>query len=58
MKLSDAERNEIMSALGELAETVKCSYAENYVELYLYAFDSDAVLKTEIVTITDALASL
>ena len=44
MKLSDAERNEIMSALGELAETVKSSYAENDVELYLSAFDADAVV--------------
>jgi ketosteroid isomerase-like protein len=42
--LSDAERNEIMPALGELAETVKRSYAENDVELYLSAFDEDAIV--------------
>ena len=42
--LTDSERNEIMAALGELAETVKRSYAENNVDLYLSAFDSDAVV--------------
>ena len=42
--LTDSERNEIMAALGELAETVKRSYAENNVDLYLSAFDLDAIV--------------
>ena len=42
--MTDSERNEIMSALGELAETVKSSYVENDVEKYLSAFDEDAIV--------------
>ena len=41
---TEAEHNEIMAALGELADTVKRSYAENDVELYVSAFDRDAIV--------------
>ena len=42
--LTESERAEIMSELGTLAETVKRSYAENDVDLYLSAFDEDAIV--------------
>ena len=38
------ERTEIMAALGELAETIKLAYATNDADLYLSAFDQDAVV--------------
>ena len=42
--METVERNEIMAALGELADTVKRSYAEDDVELYISAFDRDAIV--------------
>jgi len=42
--LTKAEHNEIMVALEQLADTVKRSYAEDDVELYLSAFDRDAIV--------------
>ena len=38
------EHNEIMKALAELADSVKRSYSDNDVELYLSAFDRDAIV--------------
>ena len=42
--MNEAERIEILKALEQLADTVKRSYAENDVELYLSAFDEDAIV--------------
>ena len=42
--LAEAEHNEIMEALGRLADTVKRSYSDDDVDLYLSAFDPDAVV--------------
>ena len=41
---TESERAGIMSELSTLADTVKRSYAENDVDLYLSAFDEDAVV--------------
>ena len=38
------ERLEIMAALRELAETIKRAYATNDCDLYLSAFDEDAIV--------------
>ena len=38
------EHREIMTALGELADTIKQAYATNDTELYLSAFDEDAIV--------------
>ena len=42
--LKETEHDEIMSALAKLADAVKRSYAEDDVELYLSAFDRDAIV--------------
>jgi ketosteroid isomerase-like protein len=42
--MNQAERDEIMSALGALAETMKRAFAEDHVESYLAAFDKDAIV--------------
>lgn len=42
--LTEAEHNEIMAALAKLADIVKRSYAEDDVELYVSAFDRDAIV--------------
>ena len=42
--LTKAEHEEIMVALAQLAEAIKRSYAEDDVELYLSAFDRDAIV--------------
>jgi len=42
--LTDLEREEIMAALGALAETIKQAHATDDVDLYLSAFDEDAIV--------------
>jgi len=42
--LTDSERKEITVALAGLAETIQRSYAEDDVELYISAFDPDAII--------------
>ncbi|HVF30025.1 MAG TPA: DUF4440 domain-containing protein, partial [Pyrinomonadaceae bacterium] len=37
-------RSEVISALGELAETIKLAYATNDVDLYISGFDEDAIV--------------
>ena len=44
VSLSQAEHGEIMAALGAMANTIKQAYATNDVELYLSAFDRDAIV--------------
>jgi ketosteroid isomerase-like protein len=44
LAMNESERLEILRALEHLAETVKRAYAENDVELYLSAFDEDAIV--------------
>ena len=39
-----SERSEIMNALGELADRVKRAYETNDADLYISAFDSDAIV--------------
>ena len=43
-ELKDQDRASAISALTDLAEIVKRSYAENNVDLYLSAFDEDAIV--------------
>lgn len=42
--LTQTEHDEIMSALGAMANVIKQAYATNDVELYLSAFDADAIV--------------
>jgi len=44
VSLSPPEREEILAALATLAETIKQAYAASDAELYLSAFDSDAIV--------------
>ena len=44
MSLSQAEQDEIMAELGAMADTIKQAYATHDVDLYLSAFDSDAIV--------------
>lgn len=43
-KLTTGEHEAIMASLAALAETIKQSYASNDVDLYLSAFDEDAIV--------------
>jgi ketosteroid isomerase-like protein len=42
--LDQSERESIMSALGRLADDIKRAYATNDGDLYLSAFDDDAIV--------------
>jgi ketosteroid isomerase-like protein len=42
--MTDLENAEIMNALGELAERVKRAYETNDADLYISAFDLDAIV--------------
>jgi ketosteroid isomerase-like protein len=42
--LTSAEHEAIMAALGMLAESVKQAYATNDADLYISAFDKDAIV--------------
>ena len=42
--METVERKEIMAALAELADRVKRSYTEDDLELYISAFDRDAIV--------------
>ena len=44
MTMNESERSEIMSELERLAETIQRAYATNDVELYLSAFDEEAIV--------------
>src|SRR5687768_7809328 len=42
--MNESERSDLMAELERLAETIKRSYATNDVDLYLSAFDEDAIV--------------
>jgi uncharacterized protein (TIGR02246 family) len=42
--LTPSEQNEIMAALGKLASTIKQAYADDDADLYISAFDPDAIV--------------
>ena len=42
--LTPGEQADIMAALGELADTIKRAYASDNADLYLSAFDEDAIV--------------
>lgn len=44
VSLTSQEQSEVMAALGELADTIKQAYATGDVDLYLSAFDEDAIV--------------
>src|SRR5687767_4520719 len=44
MTMNESERSEIMIELERLADTIKRAYATNDIDLYLSAFDEDAIV--------------
>jgi ketosteroid isomerase-like protein len=43
-EISQEQQTEIMAELGKLADTIKKAYADNDADLYISAFDKDAIV--------------